>query len=264
MVCALDTGAQTLTGRYVELVDSADNLMKREIWAEAEHSIIRALKHEPANPSNWLLWSNLGVVRSHLQNYDKAIEAYAIGLAGAPKSTVLLNNRAWTYLLIDSVPDALHDLNSSLSIDSLQHWPLKMRGIILMKKGDMQGAEIDLSRALKLNEKDADILAALGDISAAKGEVNQAVKLYEKAYEIEPDADLAFRMLLLITDHGNLDHARQQTTYALARWPQDPNLHLLRALQMKKSFQTDLYEKELNIAIKYGADPLIINSLFPK
>ena len=54
--------SQTLTRTYIELADSADNYMKRERWEDAERMIMGALRHEPANRSNWLLWSNLGLV----------------------------------------------------------------------------------------------------------------------------------------------------------------------------------------------------------
>ena len=88
-VCA-PMGAQTLTKRYVELADSADYYMKRDRWRDAERVIVTALRHEPANPSNWLLWSNLGVVRTHSDDYKGAMEAYDVGLASAPESAVSL------------------------------------------------------------------------------------------------------------------------------------------------------------------------------
>lgn len=71
-VCALSSGAQTLTATYIELADSADVYMKNERWGDAERVIVNALRHEPANKSNYMLWSNLGTVRTNMGDYDGA------------------------------------------------------------------------------------------------------------------------------------------------------------------------------------------------
>ena len=52
--------------RYLALVDSADNYIKRERWTDAEQTLLSALRLEPGNFTNSLLLSNLGVVRTNL------------------------------------------------------------------------------------------------------------------------------------------------------------------------------------------------------
>ena len=89
-VCALQMGAQTLTATYVELADSADNYIKHERWADAERVIVKALRHEPANKSNYLLWSNLGTVRTNMGDYNGALQAFDIGLSSAPKEVIVI------------------------------------------------------------------------------------------------------------------------------------------------------------------------------
>lgn len=259
--CALQTGAQTLTNTYVSLADSADNYIKRERWEDAERVIIEALRHEPANPSNWLLWSNLGVVRTHRDNYEGALQAYEIGLSGAPKSTVLLNNRAWTRMSHGDSKDALSDLDHSLELDSLQPWPLKMRGLILMRSGNRKQARIDLSRSDALQPRDASVLAALGDLDAADGSLDKALDMYHRSLEVEKDPDISFRMLLIMTDKND-PKADEETIQALSRWPRHGTLHLIRAIQLKRKYQNDAAEKEKNLAFQYGADPLLIDQLW--
>ena len=106
-VCA-PMGAQTLTKRYVELADSADYYMKRDRWRDAGRAMA--------------LWANPGVVRTHSDDYKGAMEAYDVGLASAPKSTVLLSNRAWTQLSFGHGDEALKDIDATLALDSLQAW----------------------------------------------------------------------------------------------------------------------------------------------
>ena len=81
-ICAVLSGmAQT----YIQYVDSADNYIKRENWEAAERMTIAALRLKPANKLNYLLWSNLGDIRTRQQNYEGALEAFEIALASAPR-----------------------------------------------------------------------------------------------------------------------------------------------------------------------------------
>ena len=92
-ICAVLSGmAQT----YIQYVDSADNYIKRENWEAAERMTIAALRLKPANKLNYLLWSNLGDIRTRQQNYEGALEAFEIALASAPRKELILNNRAYS------------------------------------------------------------------------------------------------------------------------------------------------------------------------
>lgn len=260
--CASISGAQTITGRVIELADSADFYMKHSRWEDAERTIITALRHEPANPSNWLMWSNLGVVRTHLQNYNGALEAYEIGLTGAPRSTVLLSNRAWTRLINDDPDGAMRDLDSTLEIDSLQPWPLKMHGLLSLSKGDYKRAITDLMASDSLKNRDADVLSAIGTSQAALGNNSEAIRYYGLSFEIEENPDVLFRQLLLMTsDDSLIPAAERRTAEALEKWPATGEFHLVRALLLKKKFQNDAVEHEKKLAIKYGVSPALIDSI---
>lgn len=255
----MTAGAQTLTRAYIELADSADMYMKHENWADAERVITKALRHEPANKSNWLLWSNLGVVRTHQDNYEGALEAYDIGLSSAPKSTVILSNRAWTQLTFGHTQEGLKDINSTLALDSLQAWPLKMRGLLGM--AHPKKARKDLQLADSLAPDDAAVLAGLGDLDAADGNIRSALNYYKRSLKIRPDEETAFKFLLIMTEQDDEVKARDWTIGALAKWPECANLHLLRSLQHQRAYQTDSALKEKNLAVAYGADPLLVDAL---
>lgn len=254
--------AQTITNRMAELADSADFYMKRGRWNDAERVIVTALKHEPANPSNWLLWSNLGVVRTNREDFNGALQAYEIGLTAAPKSIVLLSNRAWTLLTMGNEADALADLDDTLSVDSLQSWPLKMRGLLYLGKGKYREARRDLSAASRINERDATVFAALADTDAALGLPDDAIADYEKSLSLEQNPEVLFRLLLLMSSNDNLFRkAEERTTDALHKWPTYGEFHLIKALLLKKKYQNDQAEQEKKLAIKYGVNPSLIDSI---
>lgn len=260
-VCAFCSEAQTLTRTYIDLVEEADRYMKAKKWEDAENSIIKALRHEPANRSNWLLWSNLGVVRTHRGNLEGAIQAYEIGLSGAPRSTVLLNNRAWTLMDAGNSIEALDDLNLSLQVDSLQVWPLKMRGLLKMADSKYDEALYDLTIADSLSKNDITVITAIGDLESLSGNKDKAIVRYREAMALEPDADTAFKLFLLLSDSNGMEkEAENLISDCMTRWPRNGKIHLAKAIIYKGKFQNDSAEAEKKLAEKYGVEPILINS----
>ena len=259
--CALHSGAQTLTATYVQLADSADRYIRQERWADAERVIVKALLHEPANKSDYLLWSNLGLVRTNMENYDGAIEAYDIGLASAPRSTALLSNRARTYIAKGDVGPAMQDLDTALALDSTLQWPRKMRGLLRAAKGDATGAMADFSAYTERYGEDAAVSEAEGDIATASGDVDTAIGRYRAAYRLEPDAALLGKALLTSYLFGRIEDMADDLTEGLKKYPRDGMLYLMRAMLNKTRFQTTAMEQDLKIAREFGVDENLYNRL---
>lgn len=254
MVCALVSGAQTLTGTYVALADSADRYIRAERWPDAERVIIAALRHEPANKSNYLLWSNLGIVREHQENHTGALEAYNIGLASAPRSTMLLTNRARTYLATGETALAEADLDTALDVDSTLQWPRKIRGIIRATRGDLDGAVADLDAYKERWGDDAAVSETLGDILNTRGDGDGAIEAYRTAYSLEPDPAVLDRLLITAYLYGHLEREEKTLTEGIRRHPHEATLYLLRAMLNRSRFQTEDMEKDLATARELGID----------
>lgn len=260
-ICALHTGAQTFTSTYVELADSADQYIKLGQWHDAERVIIRALRHEPANKSNYLLWSNLSLVRTELENYPGAIEACDIGLTTAPRSTILLTNRARAYMGLGDTSAAIKDLDSALEEDSTLQWPRKMSGILRASKGDLEGAKKDLTIYLESNDQDIDAIETLGDIDAGKGNAEKALARYREAYSLEPNERLLTKLLLTAHAFGLLEEQRDTLIGGMIKYPTNGNLYIFRALLHKSKFENEAAEKDLETAKKLKADAELLNLL---
>lgn len=260
-VCALNLGAQTLTATYVQLADSADRYISRERWADAERVIIKALRHEPANKSNYLLWSNLGLVRTELKDYEGALQAYDIGLASAPKSTMLLSNRARTYLAKGDRAAAMTDLDAALNNDSTLQWPRKMRGLLKTAKGDVAGATSDLTYYKERFGDDASVSEALGDIANMRGDTDGAIADYKEAYSISEDSDVLGKMLITSFFAGRLDKEEEDLTEGIRKFPRNGTLYLLRAMLNKSRYQTQAMEKDLATARELGVDKTLYDQL---
>lgn len=259
--CVLNTRAQTLTATYVELADSADYYIGKKMWREAEQVIIKALKHEPANKSNYLLWSNLGSVREQQQNFDGAIESYTIGLSSAPKSTILLTNRARAFLALGRNEDALADLDLVLQTDSLQQWPLKIRGILNASKGKFDDALRDFSLYKKHYGDDAGVEEVSGDIYSSQAEFDKSLKAYRNSLKIEPTEEVYVKIALISYAIGKIDEAAEDISEGIKKFPRKAELYVMRGLLNKSRYQTDAYESDIKMAKHLGIDNVFLKNL---
>ncbi len=259
--CALLSGAQTLTATYVQLADSADYYIRHERWNDAERVTVKALKTEPANKSNYLLWSNLGIIRTQTDNLDGALDALDIGLASAPNSTMLLTNRAKTYLLKGDSRSALADFDSALALDSTLQWPRKMRGLIRESTGDRPGAKTDFDIYIDKFGEDADIFEAQADMAAAEGDGETSVAKYKKAYKLNSDGTMLGKALLTAYLYGKLEDMAEELQDGLRQNPRDGMLYLMRAMLKKARYQNSEMEEDLKTARQLGVDERIYQQL---
>ena len=261
IVCVLTMGAQTLTATYIELADSADRYIKAERWEDAERVIIKALRHEPANRSNYLLWSNLGIVRMNRGDYPGAKEAIDIVLASAPHSTTLLTNRAKANMALNHRQEAIEDLDQVLAVDSTLQWPMKMRGMLRAIVGETERAKSELTKYEERYGKDATVSETLGDISNAGGDYDEAIKRYKEAYELEGEVATLDKMLLTAYYYGKLEAESKELERGISRHPSEGLLYLLRAMLNKSRYQSIDMERDLKIANDLGVDPQIYKQI---
>lgn len=234
------------------------------MWPQAEAVIIKALRHEPANKSNYLLWSNLGLVRQHQENFDGAIESFTIGLSSAPKSTVLLTNRARAFLAKGMNEAALADINSALQSDSTLKWPLKMKGLILANQGNREQALVILKEYDQKFSNDRDVDEVIADILSSYGDFQHASEYYRKANKQEASADTFLKLALSAYSVGKLEDVEEDLREGISKFPQNGDLYLLRALLNKSRYQTNAYESDLHIAKNLGVNEELYKTLIGK
>ena len=68
-----DDKTDDVSKEYFDLMGRADKAIKDGKWADAETELRKALRLDPANPSNILLLSNLGMVQFYDGRTDDAI-----------------------------------------------------------------------------------------------------------------------------------------------------------------------------------------------
>lgn len=252
------------SARYIELADSADFYLARENWDKAEQKILEALRLEPANFTNSLLLSNLGLAQANKGEYKKAIESLSLGLNISPNSTVILNNRAHTWIQLDSLNAAKADLDKSLQIDSTQEWTLQTRAFLYLQEKDINNASI-LFKKLSANfPGNSSALAGLAAVSEFNGKDKEAIEFYKEALRLKPEdeeAREAYIFLLIKTD--NFSNARTEIREALEINPENPMFYLLRGYLHRLNYRLDEAQADKKIAIAKGLQPSYVSSFIP-
>lgn len=250
--------------RYMELADSAEYYINLELWTKAEEKIIEALRLEPANFNNSLLLSNLGTIRTHKEEYDKAIEAYTLALSIAPSSATLHNNRARAYIMKEDLPKAIEDIDKSLQIDSIQEWTLQTRGLIYLQENQPEKAS-QIFTTLKNNFPDNPIAySGLATLFARQGDVEKALEFYETSLNKDPDdEEILCNYVFLLIETEKYSEARTHLRKAIDRNPANPIFYLLRGYIHRLNFLLNEAQADKKTAIEKGIDPVYASQFIP-
>ena len=263
LLMTISTAAFASSPQYIALADSADNYMKRERWEAAERTIIKALRLEPANFSNSLLFSNLGVAQTNLGKYDEALESFRLGLSIAPNSSTLHNNRARTLLYKGRKEEALEDITQSLEIDSIQEWPMQMKGLLLMEKGNgVEAKKIFLSLSSHFPYNDV-AMAGLGKIAEKEGDNETALRYYDEALRLSDDPETRSWRILLKISMDKYSDASADIREGIDRYPENPFFYIWRGYLHRLNYRQDEAEADKKIAITKGADPQFVKFYIP-
>ena len=250
--------------RYLELADSADYFIAHDNWPRAEKAILEALRLEPANFSNSLLLANLGLVQSNMGQFDKALQSLSLGLNIAPSSAVLLNNRAHTYLMMDSVAKATLDLDRSLSIDSIQEWTLQTRAFIYLQDKNTKKAEDILQKMVVNFPNNPSVFSGLAVNAEYDGNYEEAKKLYQKALELnEKDDEARESLIALLIKNNDYTAARSQIKKGLELNAENPMYYLLRGYLHRLNFRLEEAQADKKIAVSKGLDASYVSSFIP-
>lgn len=205
---------------YNTLVERAMDLTQKDSLVQAEQLYRQALKLEPTNARNALLFSNLGTVLKRQGKTDEAIESYTLALNIIPYSTAMLLNRASLYMekgltekayidycsVIDLLPndkearlirayiyvtrrqykEARIDYNVILSAD-VKNKPARI-GLAMLdqKEGKYIAATDALNQLISESPEDASLLRMRANIALEQGYDTAALTDFEAATAIDP------------------------------------------------------------------------------
>lgn len=173
---SLPIAAQT----YGELSDRAFQYVEADSLAQAEELFRQALKLEPTNPHNALIFSNIGTLQWRMQRFDEAVESYTYALNMSPYSIPVLLNRAAVYMEQGLPNRAYVDYCQVLDIDRKNIEALLMRAYIYMKQRDYKAARIDYDYLLEMNPQHYSARLGLAVLNRKEEKFREATDILEK------------------------------------------------------------------------------------
>lgn len=249
-VAFVTVSAQT----YKELTDQASDLIAKDSLPQAEILYLKALRLEPANAHNALIFSNMGTIQRHLAKYDEAIESYSYALNIAPNSIPILMNRATTYMELAKTDLAYIDYCQVLDLDKTNKEALAMRAYIYVSRSDYNAARADYNRLIDLDPATYSGRIGLVTLNQKEKKYTQALDIINQMIvELPDDAVLYVSRADIEQNMGLTDLALIDLEESIRLKPDSPEPFLLRGeiylFQKKKILARQDFEKAVQLGI---------------
>lgn len=255
ILCSLFSAVFSLQAQsYNEVVERAMNSVKSDSLVLAEQLFKKALKMEPNNARNALLFSNLGTVQKRLGKTDEAIESYTLALNIIPYSTTMLLNRAALYLEKDLLQKAYLDYCNVIDLLPKNMEARLFRAYIYMQRREYKEARVDYNVVLEQDVKNKTARIGLVMLDEKEGRFQSAMDAMNRLVSDYPkDVSVLKMRANMEWEHGQLEAALYDLDEVLKVDAQDASSYVMKGdiylEQKKKSEAREAYEKAIILGI---------------
>lgn len=137
---------------YEEYVEEALTYTESKDYHSAERAYKAALKKEPTNAANVMLYMNLGTIQRDLGKYEEALLAYNLLAEKYPTLKYVLDSRAKLYCDMGLYDNALLDYNAVLIEDPNNVNVLYDRGMVLLSLQKYDEAKADFEKIVSIDK----------------------------------------------------------------------------------------------------------------
>lgn len=242
---------------YQELSERAIAATEQDSLAQAETYILQALKLEPANPHNALLFSNLGTIQRRQHQYEQALESYTLALNIAPRAVPILLNRAALYLEQGKDELARIDYSLVLDIDKDNLEALLMCAYIYMQQRNYSFARADYERLLKIDPQSYNGLLGLATLEQKEGKYEAALSILNRMIvdggsDVQSTAPLYVARAGVENDMKHTDLALMDLEEAIKLNPSLMEAYLMRGQIYLSQKKKDLAKRDFEKAVSLG------------
>lgn len=176
---ALPAASQT----YEQLCERAATAIERDSLDAAEQAIRAALRLDPANGRNALLFANLGTLQRLRGQLREALESYTYALNMTPRNVPILLDRAALYLQLGEADKARVDYSLVLDIQPDNTEALRMRAYAYVELLDYKSARADYDHLLRLQPQDYNGRLGLAMLCQKEGKLKEALAILDGMVE---------------------------------------------------------------------------------
>ncbi len=228
------------------LVSRAQEDIEAGRYSQAEEDLSRAVA---AEPTNWKLWNNLGVVRIQLGESESAIKAFERARRLAPQEAAPYFGLGFAYMKASDYEKALEAYRGGLARDPNDVAANQNYAFLLTQNGDFRDAVEPLKRLKSLQSENVSTRATLieaylkaGMKNEGEDEINQLLSAHIATMQEE----LSLAKLLLADGEGRA--AAEVLRHAVATWPEAAEPHGDLGLLLTKGQQYEAAVSELGRA----------------
>lgn len=213
----LPSSAQT----YEELVERGIQAAGQDSLTEAEHLFKQALKLNPNDIRNALLYANLAKVQQAQGLHMKAIETYGLALNIAPLNVPIL----------------------------------KARGDLYFQLGNYKKAAIDYGNILDVDARNVEALQGCAYIYQQQKNYLKAKECYERLLAIDPENyTTLFGVCILFQNAGKPQEALTRLSVLIDKYPHRAELYSVRAEIEAEEKHPELAIMDLDKALELEPD----------
>lgn len=250
---------------YDEWVTRSFDMMEADSIAQAEESIKQAMRIEPANPRNGLLFMNLGTLQRRQGKLEDAEVSYSCAISLLTEMPNVRQNRAQLYTEMERYQDAIEDYTILLQNEPQNEDWLYERALCRLMSHDTIGARTDLEFIDTFNPHSAKSRLGMAVVYKAQGEYAMAADLYDALIKANPNSWSLLRDRAEAYYLSNrMGSALEDINEAIKRNPQDPMCYVLRAQIRYARGDKEYARRDLNIAREKGIPLPIISQLIEK
>jgi Flp pilus assembly protein TadD len=251
-ICSSLLGAALLGQSTEVLVRQAQEDIRTGHYSQAEQELSRAAQ---ANPADWKLWNNLGVLRIQLGENASAIKAFEKARGAAPQQAPSYFGLGLAYMKTGDLEKALEAYRGGLARDPNDAAANQNCAFLLTQKGDFRDAVEPLKRLKALQPADLPtrvtlIEAYLKAGLRSEGEIEIGDFLNAHIAKMPEELSLA---KVLIADR-NPEAAARVLENAAATWPDAAEPHGDLGLLYIRGGQYEPAVRELGRAAQIDPD----------
>ncbi|MFA6812396.1 MAG: tetratricopeptide repeat protein [Bacteroidaceae bacterium] len=238
---------------YTELFDKALDEIHNDSLKEAEVLLKQALKLEPNNKRNALVFSNLGYILHRLGDNEQALDAYSQALEIVPQLESTHLDRAAIFMEEGITDKAFVDYCDVLTKDKKNTEALLIRAYIYVLRRDYTEAHEDYSALLTLKPDSYSGRLGLVSLYQKEGNYKEALLLSNKMIlEYPDDADLLIARAGIEREMRHEDMALLDLDQAISLNDSLPNAYILRGEILLNRHRKVLAKEDFIKAVSLG------------
>ena len=238
---------------YEEWITASFDALDENNNAQAEQCLKNAMKLEPANPQNGLLFVNLGTIQRNQQNYQDAEISYTCAISLLEENTVAFSTRASLYAEMEEYQKAIDDYSVIIGRNPENEDALYERALCRFMNNDTVGARFDLETIDKFNPKSAKSRLGMAMVYKAMGENAMAVELYDALIKVNPNSWSLLRDRAEVYFFSKrLGAALIDIDKSISMNGKDPLSYFLRAKIRWAKGDREYARRDLNRAVELG------------